>query len=222
MSKLVSWLCKIFLGPIVKGFFIKEIRGLENIPKTNFILASNHLSYFDVLADGYLLVPRRFSFIGQIDGFGGVIKWFIRLSYFIFGVVPLNRNSQQSRAEAVDKAIEALNKGKILVIYPEGTRSLDGRIREGKIGLAKIFLKTGKPILPVALLGTASAGRRIKKTVRINIGQPLYFEAEFEKAKNFDKHSKEYEKILKEITDRVMSKIKELALLGYSKEHSEI
>lgn len=217
MSKLVSWLCKIFFAPVVKGFFIKEIRGLENIPKTNFILASNHLSYFDVLADGYLLVPRRFSFIGQVDKYNGIAKLFIRLAYFIFGVIPLDRNSQKSRAEVIGKAIKALNEGKILVIYPEGTRSLDGKIQEGKKGLAKVFLKTGRPILPVALLGTVEAGRRLKKMVRINIGKPLYFEAEFEKAKNFEEYSKEYEEILKEITDKVMSKIKELALLGYSK-----
>ena len=72
MNPAISWFCKIFLKPIVDWLLIKEVKGLENIPTGPFILVSNHVSYLDIIINGYLCVPRKFHFIGQFDGFEGI------------------------------------------------------------------------------------------------------------------------------------------------------
>lgn len=216
MNIFASWFCKIFLKPIVNWFLIKEVRGLENIPRGNFILVSNHLSYLDIIVDGYLCVPRRFHFIGQIDGWKGIMKWLIRAFYFICGVIPLDRQSDESREKALKDAIKVLKKGNILVLYPEGRRSTNGQIQEGKLGTAKIFLKTGIPILPAGLKGTFEllppGGKlKIKRIVKISIGQPLYFKEEFIGAKNLNCDSEKYKEICQKITDKIMAEISNLA-----------
>ena len=215
MNIFASWFCKIFLKPIVNWFLIKEVRGLENIPRGNFILVSNHLSYLDIIVDGYLCVPRRFHFIGQIDGWKGIMKWLIRAFYFICGVIPLDRQSDESREKALKDAIKVLKKGNILVLYPEGRRSANGQLQEGKLGTAKIFLKTGIPILPAGLKGTFEllppGGKlKIKRIVKISIGQPLYFKEEFIKAKNLNCDSEKYKEICQKITDKIMAEISNL------------
>ena len=215
MNRIGSWFCKIFLAPLVKKLFIKEIKGIENIPKRNFILASNHQSYLDIIIDSYLCVPRRFHFIGQIDGWKGIMGWLIRAVYFLSGVIPLDRTSDESRENALREAIKVLKRGDILIIYPEGRRSENGEIQEGKLGVARIFLKTGVPILPAGIKGTFALlppkGKlKIKKIIKINIGKPLFFEEEFAKAKNLNEDSKEYRKILREIIARIMEEINKL------------
>ena len=216
MNIFASWFCKIFLKPIVNWFLIKEVRGRENIPRGNFILVSNHLSYLDIIVDGYLCVPRRFHFIGQIDGWKGIMKWLIRAFYFICGVIPLDRQSDESREKALKDAIKVLKKGNILVLYPEGRRSANGQLQEGKLGTAKIFLKTGIPILPAGLKGTFEllppGGKlKIKRIVKISIGQPLYFKEEFIGAKNLNCDSEKYKEICQKITDKIMAEISNLA-----------
>jgi len=216
MNIFASWFCKIFLKPIVNWFLIKEVRGLENIPRGNFILVSNHLSYLDIIVDGYLCIPRRFHFIGQIDGWKGIMKWLIRAFYFICGVIPLDRQSDESREKALKDAIKVLKKGNILVLYPEGRRSANGQLQEGKLGTAKIFLKTGIPILPAGLKGTFEllppGGKlKIKRIVKISIGQPLYFKEEFIGAKNLNCDSEKYKEICQKITDKIMAEISNLA-----------
>ena len=216
MNIFASWFCKIFLKPIVNWFLIKEVRGLENIPRGNFILVSNHLSYLDIIVDGYLCVPRRFHFIGQIDGWKGIMKWLIRAFYFICGVVPLDRQSDESREKVLKEAIKVLKRGNVLVLYPEGRRSANGQLQEGKLGTAKIFLKTGIPILPAGLKGTFEllppGGKlKIKRIVKISIGQPLYFKEEFIGAKNLNCDSEKYKEICQKITDKIMAEISNLA-----------
>lgn len=217
MNKVVSWFCKIFLAPIVKKLFIKEIKGETNLPKRNFILVSNHQSYLDIIVDSYLCVPRRFHFIGQVDGFKGIMKGLIRFLYFISGVIPLDRQKKESRKKVIAKAIEILQKGDILIIYPEGRRSLNKEIQKGKLGVAGIFLKTGVPILPTGVKGTfellpPKGKLKIKQIVKINIGKPLYFREEFDKAKNLDCNSEDYKNLLEKITSKVMTEIKKLLI----------
>ena len=215
MNPLLSWFCKIFLQPLVHWLFIKEVRGWENIPQRNFILVSNHTSYLDIIFDAYLSVPRKFHFIGQIEGFKIPLKWLIAALYFISGVISLNRKDENSREEAVKKAIEVLKRGDILIIYPEGRRSLTGEIEEGKPGTAKIFLKTGVPILPASIKGAFELlpphGKlKIKRIIKINIGKPLFFEEEFKEAQKLDENSEEYKEILEKITTQIMEEIKKL------------
>jgi len=225
MNIVLSHFCNIFLRPIVNRIWIKRVSGLENIPKRNFILAANHQSHLDQIATGYICVPRRFHYIGQTDRYKGFIKVLLYILYFITGVIHVNREKEESRKKATEKSIEALNKGASLVIYPEGTRTRTGEIQKGRPGVAKIFLKTGVPILPVGIKGTFElmpAGKsfpKIKKEVEINIGKLLFFEREVFEARKFDENSIEYEEICQKITDRVMEEIAKLAGKNY-KENS--
>jgi len=215
MNPLVSWFCKIFLAPLVKKLFLKDIKGLENIPKRNFILVSNHQSYLDVIINGYLCVPRRFHFIGQIEGFKIPLKWLIASLYFLSGVIPLNRRDERSREKVVKEAISVLKRGDILIIYPEGRRSTNGEIQEGKPGVAKIFLRTGIPILPAGIKGAfelfpPKGKLKIKRIIKINIGKPLFFKEELERAKKLEENSEEYRQILQKITNKTMEEITNL------------
>lgn len=217
MNPIVSWFCKIFLKPIVNWLLIKKVKGLENIPKSPFILASNHVSYLDIIVDGYLCVPGRFHFIGQIDGWKGIMKWLIQALYFLSGVIPLDRQNEQSRENALKKAIEALKRGNILVLYPEGRRSINGEVQEGRLGAAKIFFKTGAPIIPAGIKGTfklmpPNGKLKIKKIIEINVGKPLFFNEEFNLAQNLDGNSLEYQQILEKITDKIMEELKQLTI----------
>jgi len=217
MNKALSWSCKIFLKPIVDKILIKEVRGWENIPKGPFILVSNHQSYLDIIINGYLCVPRNFHFIGQIDGWRGIMKWLIRIFYFICGVIPLDRQSDESRKKTVKEAIKVLKKGNILVLYPEGRRSTNGQVQEGKLGTAKIFLKTGVPILPTGIKGAfelmpPNGKLKIKRTIEVNIGRPLFFKEEFNLIQNLNENLPEYQQILKKITDKIMEELKQLTI----------
>jgi 1-acyl-sn-glycerol-3-phosphate acyltransferase len=213
MNILVSWFCNIVIKPIVGLLFIKEIKGLENIPKGNFILASNHQSHLDWIVCGCLCVPKRFTYLGQVDRYSGFLAFGRSLLYFVAGVIPVNREDENSKKKAVEKAITALKRGKILVIYPEGTRSRTGEIQKGKFGAAKIFLKTGTPILPVAIKGAFEIfppGRnfpKIKKSIKISIGKPLYFREEFKLAKDLSYDSEGYKSLLHQITEKIMNEI---------------
>ncbi|KPJ73673.1 hypothetical protein AMJ48_00510 [Parcubacteria bacterium DG_74_1] len=215
MNPIASWFCKIFLKPIVDWLLIKEVRGLENVPRSPFILVSNHVSYLDIIIDSYLCVPRRFHFIGQIDGFKGIVKWLIRAIYFVSGVIPLDRQKDQSREDALKKAAKVLKRGNILVLYPEGRRSTNGEVQEGRLGTAKIFLETGTPIIPAGIKGTFELmpprGKlKIKKAVEINVGKPLFLKEEFNLAQDLAENSPEYQKILEKITDEIMGELKQL------------
>ena len=223
MNRVVSWLCKIFLHSLVTKLFIKEVRGLpptKNLAdlvggKRHFTLVSNHQSYLDIIIDSYLCVPRKFHFIGQIDGWKGALKWLIQAVYFLSGVIPLNRQSDESREKAIREAIKVLKRGDVLIIYPEGRRSPSGEIQKGRLGAAKIFLKTGIPILPAGIKGTFELmpphGKlKIKRIVKINVGKPLFFEKELEMAQKLDENSEEYNQILQKITNKIMEEIKNL------------
>ena len=212
MNRGVSWFCKIFVACIVGKLFIKEVRKSENIPKRNFILATNHQSHLDWIIGGYICVPRRFSFIGQVDQYSGLLGLGRDFLYFLAGVIRLNRKSDKSKKKVTKQAVNSLKRGDSLIIYPEGTRTRTGDIGKGKWGVAKLFLETGVPILPTAIKGTfelfpPGGGLKIKRIVGINIGKLLYFKKELKRAKKIDKDSEEYKQILIGITEKVMERI---------------
>ena len=186
------------------------------MPHSNFILAANHQSYLDIVACSYICVPRIFTFIGQVDkgrGLPGAVREFF---YFLGGVIRLDRRNNESKRIASAEAVEALKRGMSLVIYPEGTRSKTGEIQEGKWGVAKIFLKTGVPVLPVAINGAfevfpPGGKMKLRRIIRVNIGQPLIFREELERSRWLDADSEEYKNLCISITSRIMGEIKKLA-----------
>jgi 1-acyl-sn-glycerol-3-phosphate acyltransferase len=213
MNRAISWLCKTCLKFPVDKFLIKKISGQENIPKGNFILAANHQSHLDHIATGYVCVPKKYHYIGQTDRYRGFDRFLLNILYSFAGVIRVHRENSESKKETIEKSIEVIKKGASLVIYPEGTRTRNGKMGEGKPGIAKIFIKTGVPILPVGIKGTfelmppGTGFPKIKKEVKINIGKPLFFEKELIRAKKIPEDSIEYQEILEKITKRIMSEI---------------
>jgi 1-acyl-sn-glycerol-3-phosphate acyltransferase len=177
------WLLKhVFIGPILKLFFPTTVEGLENIPEQGAaILAGNHLSYSDWLFMP-LQVKRRVTFLAKAEYFTGRgVKGALTKGFFAgAGQVPIDRSGGSASEGAVKKALEVLAGGNLLGLYPEGTRSPDGRLYRGKTGIARMALEAGVPVIPVAVIGTFEAappGKRIPVPGRITVrfGQPLDF-----------------------------------------------
>ncbi|MFA5249520.1 MAG: lysophospholipid acyltransferase family protein [Candidatus Paceibacterota bacterium] len=194
---------------------------MENIPqKGNFILVSNHLSHADSFMSGYIITPRKFTFLSQIDQYAGFKKILRDLVYLWGGVIPVNRKSNESKKQAIETAIKMLKNGFCLVVYPEGGRAYDGVMREFKFGVGKLHLDSGVPVLPVALRGTRElmpphGGLKFKKTAEIVIGEPLNFAKEREMARSLDKNSGEYRNLCRNIAKKIEGKVRELSNYKY-------
>ena len=177
------WLFKyIFMGPLLALLGRPKTEGLEHIPDNGpAILASNHLA----VADSFylpLVVSRRITFLAKSEYFTGTgLKgWFTRWFYTVAGQVPIDRSSADTAQNALDTAKRLLENGKLLGMYPEGTRSPDGRLYKGKTGLARLVLETGVPVIPVAMIGTDVVnppGAKMWRfgSVKVRIGKPLDF-----------------------------------------------
>ena len=215
MNKIVSLISYPTVGIYMKSHLLKEVKGKENFPKRNFILASNHLSHLDWFIDGWVCTPRRFTFIAQIDKMTGVKKFFRDLLYLYAGVVRMDRNDKESKRRALAKAIEMVKSGYCLIIYPEGTRARDGQMHAFKAGVGKIHIETGAPIVPSAFKGTyemmpPGGKMKGKKMARILIGKPMDFPKEREAAAGMDKSSSEYRELCSGIAQKVEGAVKDL------------
>ncbi|MEZ0381425.1 lysophospholipid acyltransferase family protein [Mycobacterium sp. pW045] len=177
------WLFKyVLLGPLLALIGRPKVEGLENIPERGAaILASNHLAVMDSF---YLplVVRRRITFLAKSEYFTGTgIKgWFTRWFYTAVGQVPIDRTDSDAAQAALNTAQRILKDGKLLGIYPEGTRSPDGRLYKGKTGLARLALHTGVPVIPVAMVGTNVVnppGTKMLRPGRVTVrfGKPMDF-----------------------------------------------
>ncbi|EHI13869.1 lysophospholipid acyltransferase family protein [Mycolicibacterium thermoresistibile] len=177
------WLFKyILLGPLLAAIGRPKVEGLENIPDSGAaILASNHLAVMDSF---YLplVVRRRITFLAKSEYFTGTgvkgrfLAWF----YTAVGQVPIDRTNADAAQDALDTAARIIGEGKLLGMYPEGTRSPDGRLYKGKTGLARLALQTGAPVVPVAMIGTDVVNPPGKRGLRpgrvqVKIGKPMDF-----------------------------------------------
>jgi 1-acyl-sn-glycerol-3-phosphate acyltransferase len=151
------WLFKyVLLGPLLSLLGRPKVEGLEHVPSSGpVILASNHLAVMDSF---YLplVVRRRITFLAKAEYFTGtgVKGWFQRWFFTAVGQVPIDRTDADSARAALRTAQQVLDQGKLLGMYPEGTRSPDGRLYKGKTGLARLALESGVPVIPVAMIGT--------------------------------------------------------------------
>jgi 1-acyl-sn-glycerol-3-phosphate acyltransferase len=177
------WLFKyIFMGPLLSLLGRPKVEGLDYVPASGpMILASNHLA----VADSFylpLVVTRRITFLAKAEYFTGTgLKgWFQRWFYTAAGQVPIDRTDADSAQSALDTAERILKQGKLLGMYPEGTRSPDGRLYKGKTGLARLALQTGVPVIPVAMIGTNVVNPPGSKMwrfgrVQVKFGKPMDF-----------------------------------------------
>ncbi|WP_068279651.1 lysophospholipid acyltransferase family protein [Aldersonia kunmingensis] len=177
------WLLKfVFVGPFIAFYNRPSVEGLENVPTDGpAIFAGNHLSIADWLFTP-LMVPRRVTYLAKSEYFTtpGFKGWLQKMFYSGAGQVPIDRSGASAADNALATASRLLDEGKLVGLYPEGTRSPDGRLYKGKTGMARIALKTGVPVIPVAVVGTFEVSppgpfkwRRHKVTVKI--GKPIDF-----------------------------------------------
>jgi 1-acyl-sn-glycerol-3-phosphate acyltransferase len=169
------------VAPAVRLAWRPTIEGLEWIPPTGgAVLASNHLS----VADEYLMgavVPRHIAFWAKSEYFRGtgVRGWAVRALLNGLGAIEVNRAGGRAALTALDSAIPALRGGDLVGVYPEGTRSPDGRLYRGRTGAARLALLAEVPIIPVGVLGTERVqpvGKvvpRLGHPVTIRFGKPM-------------------------------------------------
>ncbi|WP_327251574.1 lysophospholipid acyltransferase family protein [Streptomyces sp. NBC_01244] len=201
----------VILGPLLRLLFRPRIEGLENIPEDGAaIIAGNHLSFSD-----HFLMPailkRRITFLAKAEYFTGPgVKGRLTAAFFrSAGQIPVDRSGKDAGQAALREGLGVLSKGELLGIYPEGTRSHDGRLYKGKVGVAAMALGAEVPVVPCAMVGTFEIqppGQKIPKIRRVTIrfGRPLDFSRyagmEGERA------------VLRAITDEIMYEV--LALSG--------
>jgi 1-acyl-sn-glycerol-3-phosphate acyltransferase len=170
------------LGPLLKALFRPWVRGMENIPSTGpVILASNHLSFSDSI---FLPLQSRrpVVFLAKSEYFtgkgqkGALTRWFFKAT----GQLPIDRSGGKASEASLNTGLKVLAQGQVLGIYPEGTRSPDGRLFRGRTGIARMVLEAKVPVIPVAMIDTEKVqpiGRRLPRIRRIGIivGEPLDF-----------------------------------------------
>jgi len=179
---LYWWSKFVLLGPLLRLLCRPTIEGVQHVPERGgAILASNHLAVVDSFFLP-LLVPRRITFLAKREYFTqpGLVGRLKKIFFSGVGQVPVDRSGGSAAQAAMDTAVRLLREDKLLGIYPEGTRSPDGRLYKGKTGVARMTLEAGVPVIPVAMIGTDKVnpiGSRIWRPhkVHIRIGAPLDF-----------------------------------------------
>jgi len=187
--------------------FRPKVKGLRNVPgKGPVIIASNHLSFSDSIFMP-LVVPRKVTFLAKSEYFTspgpkGLLK---KLTFIALGQVPVDRSGGRRSEAALLTGLKILAEGNCLGIYPEGTRSPDGRLYKGRTGIARLAIESGAPIVPVAMSNTDKiqpTGKIIPNLHRVGMifGEPMYFEG--------DSTDLQY---LRVVTDKIMKKIQEMS-----------
>lgn len=198
------------LGPLLKALFRPWVRGMENIPNSGAaLIASNHLSFSDSI---FLPLQSRrpLVFLAKSEYFtgkgikGALTRWFFKGT----GQLPIDRSGGKASEAALNTGLAVLGSGQVLGIYPEGTRSPDGKLYRGRTGIARMALEAKVPVLPVAMIDTEKVqpiGKRLPRIRRIGIvvGEPLDF-SRFE--------GMESDRIvLRAVTDEIMYELMKLS-----------
>ena len=198
---------RAFLTPILMLTFRPKVRGLRNVPTRGpVIIASNHLSFSDSIFMP-LVVPRKVTFLAKSEYFTspgpkGLLK---KLTFIALGQVPVDRSGGRRSEAALITGLKVLADGDCLGIYPEGTRSPDGRLYKGRTGIARLAIESGAPVIPVAMFNTDKiqpTGKVIPnvKRVEMSFGKPMYFEGDPTDLQH-----------LRDVTDDIMNAIQSMS-----------
>ncbi|CAB4533920.1 unannotated protein [freshwater metagenome] len=211
MNNLPYGILRAFLTPFLMILFRPKVKGLRHVPASGpVIIASNHLSFSDSIFMP-LVVPRKVTFLAKSEYFTspgpkGLLK---KLTFIALGQVPVDRSGGRRSEAALITGLKVLAEGKCLGIYPEGTRSPDGRLYKGRTGIARLAIESGAPIIPVAMFNTEKiqpTGTVVPKVMRVKMifGEPMYFDG--------DSTDLLY---LREVTDKIMATIQEMSEQEY-------
>lgn len=191
--------------------FRPKVTGLRHVPSNGpVIIASNHLSFSDSIFMP-LVVSRRVTFLAKSEYFTSPgLKGFIKkLTFITLGQVPVDRSGGKRSEAALLTGLRLLRENQCLGIYPEGTRSPDGRLYKGRTGIARMAIESAAPVIPVAMFNTAEiqpTGQVVPKVRRVEMvfGEPMYFSGDSSD-----------QAVLRDVTNQIMEKIAELSKQEY-------
>ena len=211
MSPMLYTVAHGVIPPVARAVWRPKVEGLHHVPTSGpVIVASNHLSFFDSVVIP-VVVPRKVVFLAKSDYFTGtgVKGTLVRAWFEGLGMLPVDRDDTKAAIASLDTALEVLGKGEAFGIYPEGTRSRDGRLYRGRTGVAHLALTSGAPVVPVGLLGTediqpvgVNRPRLGRVDVTVRVGEPIRVAGEYDGVPTG--------RARRELTDRIMSAIAEL------------
>lgn len=214
-TSMFYWLMKyVVIGPVVKAIFRPWIAGRKNVPASGAaILASNHLSFADSVFLP-LVIDRRMTFLAKSDYFTGrgIKGWATKFFMSATGQIPIDRSGGKASEASLNTGLQVLGGGDLLGIYPEGTRSPDGKLYRGRTGIARMALEAKVPVVPVVMVDTDTAmpiGQRLPRIMRVGIviGEPLDF-SRYAGMEN-DRY------ILRSVTDEIMVALHRLGQQEY-------
>jgi len=196
------------IPPVARAVWRPRVEGLHHVPTSGpVIVASNHLSFFDSVVIP-VVVPRKVVFLAKSDYFTGtgVKGTLVRAWFEGLGMLPVDRDDTRAAIASLDTALAVLGKGEAFGIYPEGTRSRDGRLYRGRTGVAHLALTSGAPVVPVGLTGTediqpvgSNRPRLGRVDVTVRFGEPIRAAGEYDGVPTG--------RARRELTDRIMASI---------------
>ena len=201
---------RLAVPPLARAIWRPVVEGIDNVPRQGpVILASNHLSFADSVVIP-VVAPRKVVFLAKEEYFTAPgLKGHLSRAWFTgLGMVPVSRDDTRSALGSLQTALEVLERGEALGLYPEGTRSRDGRLYRGRTGVAQLALMSGAPIVPVGLAGTERlqpVGSRLPRLVEVEVrfGEPIELGGAYDGVAPG--------RARREITDRVMTAIQGLS-----------
>ncbi|GAA2188311.1 MULTISPECIES: 1-acyl-sn-glycerol-3-phosphate acyltransferase [Leucobacter] len=208
---MLYWIFKhLIIGPILKTIFRPWLEGAENIPATGpVIIVGNHLSVIDSFFMP-TMIDRRVYFLAKSDYFTGkgLKGWLVKSFMTAVGQLPIDRSGGKASEASLNTGLSVLDRGDVLGIYPEGTRSPDARLYRGRTGVARLVLESGAVVVPVVMIDTEKAmpiGAKVPKIRRIGtvVGKPLDFS-------RFSGMSAD-RFVLRSVTDEIMLEIQKLS-----------
>lgn len=212
------WVIKGILKPLLRAMYRIRVEGVENVPATGpAIIAANHRSFLDSFFIPLVVRRRKVTYLAKADYFKSwKTAWFFRGA----GQISTEREGGKKSQQSIDIALEVLREGKLLGIYPEGTRSPDGYLHRGRTGVARLALAAGVPVIPCGLIGTEEVMPKNAKMprlwghrkVQLRFGKPL----DFSRYEGKERDSF----VLRSVTDEIMYEIMRLSGQEYKDEYA--
>ncbi|MEA2433075.1 MAG: 1-acyl-sn-glycerol-3-phosphate acyltransferase [Actinomycetota bacterium] len=212
------WVFKAILKPLLRALYGIKVEGIENIPKKGAaILAANHVSFLDSFFIPLIVRFRKVTYLAKADYFKTwKTSWFFKMA----GQIPIEREGGEKSEVALNTALKVLKGGDLLGIYPEGTRSPNGKLHRGRTGVARLALAADVPIIPIGLVGTEDVMPKEAKMPRlvgrpkviVKIGRPLDFSRFADRGRD--------RFVLRSMTDELMYEIMQLSGQEYVDEYA--
>ncbi|KKR78536.1 MAG: Acyltransferase family protein [Candidatus Nomurabacteria bacterium GW2011_GWA2_40_9] len=216
---MVHAIQKLIIPPLLKCIWIKEIKGIDNIPSDGrFVATPNHSSYFDDWIVPSIIIPhldkKLHMYVNRSYFKNPLSRWYLEHTKAIPVEVHQSKNRKKINENAFKKALYYLKHKEPIGIYPEGHRTLDGKLQKAKPGAARLALAAKVPVLPIGVIGTfdllpkGKVAPKFKKCVIVKIGKPLYFKKYYGKEDN--------KKVLEKVTREIMKNIGKLTRQKYN------